>query len=200
LTGGTKRFKQVEQEKARSREFETENRSTKESEQLQQKRPLELDEVIKKSRELYEKLKTLPHNDVLKSDLVSIFPTHHYLGKNNFNPGLNEAEIHPFVNYFYRFHRVCDVIEYPDIFLNSCDSKWWIADVEIPLHSTIYLWAHEWRTNKIIVDNIRPWNESEYKKLHYHSFYKIKHKYLKTLIIFFMFLTCFIVLNKFFLY
>jgi hypothetical protein len=188
LTGGTKRFKQKEQEKARIMELETENRSTKESEQLQQKRPLELDEVIKKSRELYEKLKNLTHNDVLKSDLVSIFPTHHHLGKNNFNPGLNEAEIHPFVNYFYRFHRVCDVIEYPNIFLNSYNNNYWIADVKIPPHSNIYLWADEWRTNKIIVDNIRPWNESEYKKLHYHSFYKIKHIYLKTLIIFFMFL------------
>lgn len=199
LTGGTKRFKQVEQEKARLKSLETENTTTKEAEQLQQIERPSLNELIKKSHELYEKLKNLPLNDVLKSDLVSIFPPHHYLGKNNFNPGLNEAEIHPVVNYFYRFYRVCDVIEYPDIFLNSCDSNsnWLIADVEIPPRSTIYLWADEWRTKKIIVDNIRPWNESEYKKLRYHTFYKIKHKYLKTLIIFFMFLTCFIVLNKF---
>lgn len=159
--GGTKRFKQKNQKKKK----ELEDQQVRISQQVRI-RLIEYYVSREKQRELSHKLaKEIEMVPLTKYDrLVSVFPNHHYLGENNFNLGLNEVvKRYPFVIYFYRFHRVRDVIEYPELFLD--DNYCWMADVSIPKHAKVYPWADEFRTDKIYVHRIIPWNKSAYDML-----------------------------------
>ena len=171
LAGGTKKFKQQEKTKKELEEKLKYEQQTmvikiKESQELQVRK--NLDKLIELEHELYNKLKSTTLDDVLTSKLVTIFPEWQHLGENKYNLGLNEIVQHPYVIYFYRFHRACDVVEYPSLFLNDehKSNHYYIADVTIPENANVYLWADEWRTNKISLDNIRRWTTDEYDILH----------------------------------